>query len=105
MFVLVGMAELTAAGIYMQYWLRMSDVDLGRRVLHHYQRRKPGERAPVRRSGVLVRLIKVLAIIGMIGFGLWMLFGGHGSKAESITCGNTVVSSPPAGTARSCRWR
>jgi phenylalanine-specific permease len=27
-------------------------------------------------------LIKVLAIIGMIGFGLWMLFGGHGgSKA------------------------
>ena len=27
-------------------------------------------------------LIKVLAIIGMIAFGLWMLFGGHGgSKA------------------------
>ncbi len=27
-------------------------------------------------------LIKVLAIIGMIGFGLWMLFSGHGERAS-----------------------
>lgn len=29
-------------------------------------------------------LIKVLAIIGMIGFGLWMLFGGHGGSKAGI---------------------
>ena len=29
-------------------------------------------------------LIKVLAIIGMIGFGLWMLFGGHGGEKASF---------------------
>lgn len=51
MFVLVGMAELTAAGIYMQYWFA---------------------------------LIKVLAIIGMIGFGLWLLFSGYGGEHASI---------------------
>ncbi len=40
MFVLVGMAELTAAGIYMQYWF--PDVptwDLGCRLLYYHQRR------------------------------------------------------------------
>ncbi len=43
-------------------------------------------------------LIKVLAIIGMIGFGLWLLFSGHGGeKPVSTTSGATVVSSPPAG--------
>lgn len=29
-------------------------------------------------------LIKVLAIIGMIGFGLWLLFSGHGGEHASI---------------------
>ena len=29
-------------------------------------------------------LIKVLAIIGMIGFGLWLLFSGHGGEKASI---------------------
>ncbi|MGU0016798.1 hypothetical protein ACVXG9_23415 [Escherichia coli] len=27
-------------------------------------------------------LIKVLAIIGMIGFGLWLLFSGHGGRSQ-----------------------
>ncbi|QUJ03080.1 hypothetical protein KCP71_24605 [Salmonella enterica subsp. enterica] len=27
---------------------------------------------------------KVLAIIGMIGFGLWLLFSGHGGEHASI---------------------
>ncbi len=36
MFVLVGMAELTAAGIYMQYWLPDVPTGLGGGFLHHY---------------------------------------------------------------------
>ncbi len=37
MFVLVGMAELTAAGIYMQYWLPdVPTPGLGGGFLHHY---------------------------------------------------------------------
>ena len=32
----------------------------------------------------MAALIKVLAIIGMIGFGLWLLFSGHGGEKASI---------------------
>ena len=81
MFVLVGMAELTAAGIC-STGSRRAHVGLGCGFLYYHQRRQPGERALVWRSRVLVALIKVLAIIGMIGFGLWMLFSGHGGESR-----------------------
>lgn len=54
MFVLVGMAELTAAGIYMQYWLPDVPTDLGRRILRYHQCHQPGQRATVWRNRVLV---------------------------------------------------
>ncbi|SUX29320.1 Phenylalanine-specific permease [Cedecea davisae] len=38
-------------------------------------------------------LIKVLAIVGMIGFGIWLLVSGHGGERASIeTFGSTVGS-------------
>jgi amino acid transporter len=94
MFVLVGMAELTAAGIYMQYWL--PDVPTWIWAAAFFIIINAVNLVNVRLYGEAefwFALIKVLAIIGMIGFGLWMLFGGHGgSKAGSITCGNTAAS-------------
>ncbi|STI77204.1 phenylalanine transporter [Escherichia coli] len=43
-------------------------------------------------------MIKVLAIIGMIGFGLWLLFSGHGGeKAQYRQPLRYGGSSPPAG--------
>ncbi len=85
MFVLVGMAELTAAGIYLQYWfpdvptwiwaaalfIIITSVKLVNLRLY-------GE------TEFWFALIKVLAIIGMIGFGLWLLFSGHGGEKASI---------------------
>ncbi len=83
MFVLVGMAELTAAGIYMQYWL--PDVPTWVWAAAFFIIINAVNLVNVRLYGEAefwFALIKVLAIIGMIAFGLWMLFGGHGgSKA------------------------
>ncbi len=83
MFVLVGMAELTAAGIYMQYWL--PDVPTRVWAAAFFIIINAVNLVNVRLYGEAefwFALIKVLAIIGMIAFGLWMLFGGHGgSKA------------------------
>ena len=83
MFVLVGMAELTAAGIYMQYWL--PDVPTWVWAAAFFLIINAVNLVNVRLYGEAefwFALIKVLAIIGMIAFGLWMLFGGHGgSKA------------------------
>ncbi|EGT8184920.1 phenylalanine transporter [Salmonella enterica] len=84
MFVLVGMAELTAAGIYMQYWL--PDVPtwvwaaffIIINAVNLVNVRLYGE------TEFWFALIKVLAIIGMIGFGLWLLFSGHGGEHASI---------------------
>ncbi|MDK6955498.1 aromatic amino acid transporter AroP, partial [Klebsiella pneumoniae] len=79
----VGMAELTAAGIYMQYWL--PDVPTWVWAAAFFIIINAVNLVNVRLYGEAefwFALIKVLAIIGMIAFGLWMLFGGHGgSKA------------------------
>ncbi len=76
MFVLVGMAELTAAGIYMQYWL--PDVPTWVWAAAFFIIINAVNLVNVRLYGEAefwFALIKVLAIIGMIAFGLWMLFG------------------------------
>jgi phenylalanine-specific permease len=83
MFVLVGMAELTAAGIYMQYWF--PDVPTWIWAAAFFIIINAVNLVNVRLYGETefwFALIKVLAIIGMIGFGLWMLFGGHGGESQ-----------------------
>ncbi|EHD06254.1 Phenylalanine-specific permease [Salmonella enterica subsp. enterica serovar Urbana str. R8-2977] len=85
MFVLVGMAELTAAGIYMQYWL--PDVPTWIWAAAFFIIINAVNLVNVRLYGETefwFALIKVLAIIGMIGFGLWLLFSGHGGEHASI---------------------
>ncbi|MEO3989616.1 phenylalanine transporter [Pseudocitrobacter cyperus] len=85
MFVLVGMAELTAAGIYMQYWL--PDVPTWIWAAGFFVLINAVNLVNVRLYGETefwFALIKVLAIIGMIGFGLWMLFTDHGGEHASI---------------------
>ena len=68
MFVLVGMAELTAAGIYMQYWLPevptwvWAAAFIIINAVNLVNVRLYGE------TEFWFALIKVLAIIGMIGF-------------------------------------
>ncbi|HGV1627842.1 TPA: amino acid permease, partial [Escherichia coli] len=74
MFVLVGMAELTAAGIYMQYWF--PDVPTWIWAAAFFIIINAVNLVNVRLYGETefwFALIKVLAIIGMIGFGLWLL--------------------------------
>lgn len=81
MFVLVGMAELTAAGIYMQYWL--PDVPTWIWAAAFFIIINAANLVNVRLYGEMefwFALIKVLAIIAMIGFGLWLLFSGHGGE-------------------------
>jgi len=85
MFVLVGMAELTAAGIYMQYWL--PDVPTGIWAAAVFIIINAANLVNVRLYGEMefwFALIKVLAIIAMIGFGLWLLFSGHGGEHASV---------------------
>lgn len=85
MFVLVGMAELTAAGIYMQYWF--PDVPTWMWAALFFVIINAANMVNVRLYGEMefwFALIKVLAIIGMIGFGLWLLFSGHGGERASI---------------------
>ncbi|EFV4990430.1 phenylalanine transporter [Salmonella enterica] len=85
MFVLVGMAELTAAGIYMQHWL--PDVPTWVWAAVFFIIINAVNLVNVRLYGETefwFALIKVLAIIGMIGFGLWLLFSGHGGEHASI---------------------
>lgn len=85
MFVLVGMAELTAAGIYMQYWL--PDVPTWVWAASFFILINAVNLVNVRLYGEMefwFALIKVLAIIAMIGFGLWLLFSGHGGERATI---------------------
>ncbi len=85
MFVLVGMAELTAAGIYMQYWL--PDVPTWIWAAAFFIIINAANLVNVRLYGEMefwFALIKVLAIIAMIGFGLWLLFSGHGGERATF---------------------
>ena len=85
MFVLVGMAELTAAGIYMQYWL--PDVPTWVWAAAFFIIINAANLVNVRLYGEMefwFALIKVLAIIAMIGFGLWLLFSGHGGERATF---------------------
>ena len=85
MFVLVGMAELTAAGIYMQYWL--PDVPTWVWAAAFFIIINAANLVNVRLYGEMefwFALIKVLAIIAMIGFGLSLLFSDHGGERATF---------------------
>ncbi|WP_435953446.1 phenylalanine transporter [Dryocola sp. BD626] len=85
MFVLVGMAELTAAGIYMQYWF--PEVPTWTWVALFFVIINAVNLVNVRLYGEMefwFALIKVLAIVGMIGFGVWLLASGNGGERASI---------------------
>ncbi len=85
MFVLVGMAELTAAGIYMQYWF--PDIPGWTWVALFFVIINAVNLVNVRLYGEMefwFALIKVLAIIGMIGFGVWLLASGSGGERATI---------------------
>ncbi|MFB5746752.1 phenylalanine transporter [Cedecea sp. P7760] len=86
MFVLVGMAELTAGGIYMQYWF--PDVPTWTWVALFFVVINAANLVNVRLYGEMefwFALIKVLAIVGMIGFGIWLLASGHGGERASVS--------------------
>lgn len=85
MFVLVGMAELTAAGIYMQYWF--PDMPTWCWVALFFVMINAVNLVNVRLYGEMefwFALIKVLAIIGMIGFGIWLLASGQGGERAGV---------------------
>ncbi len=85
MFILVGMAELTAAGIYMQYWFPDVPTWIWAAVffilinaVNLVNVRLYGE------SEFWFALIKVVAILGMIAFGLYILFSDKGGSKAGI---------------------
>ena len=84
--VLVCMAELSAIGLYVQYWWLEIPTwisALGFFVLINainlLHAKVFGE------TEFLFSMIKILAIIGMIGYGAWLLASGHGGAHASIS--------------------
>ncbi|CFQ94463.1 amino acid permease [Yersinia enterocolitica] len=86
MFILVGMAELTAVGIYIQYWWPEIPTWVSAAVffvlinaINLINVRMYGE------TEFWFAIIKVVAIIGMIVFGAYLLASGAGGPDASIT--------------------
>ncbi|MDC9590659.1 amino acid permease [Xenorhabdus sp. XENO-10] len=86
MFILVGMAELTAVGIYIQYWWPEVPTWVSAAIffvlinlINLINVRLYGE------TEFWFSLIKVSAIIGMIIFGSYLLISGNGGPQASIT--------------------
>ncbi|WP_175651069.1 amino acid permease [Pseudomonas sp. Marseille-P9899] len=85
LYVLVGMAELTAVGIYVQYWwpdfptwATAAIFFIVINLMNVSQVKVYGE------MEFWFALIKVVAILGMIGFGGYMLFSGTGGPDASV---------------------
>jgi aromatic amino acid transport protein AroP len=86
LYVLVGMAELTAVGIYVQYWYPGIPTWMSAAVffvlinlINMVQVKIYGE------MEFWFSLIKVVAILSMIGFGVWLLLSGNGGPDASVT--------------------
>ncbi|AWK14339.1 amino acid permease [Candidatus Fukatsuia symbiotica] len=86
MFILVGMAELTAVGIYIQYWwpeiptwVSAAAFFVLINLINLINVRLYGE------TEFWFAMIKVMAIIGMIFFGGYLLIFGYGGPTASIT--------------------
>lgn len=85
LYVLVGMAELTAVGIYIKYWWPEVPTWASAAVffvlinaINMFQVKIYGE------MEFWFSLIKVAAIVSMIGFGAWMLATGNGGPDASV---------------------
>jgi len=86
LYVLVGMAELTAVGKYVQFW--WPDVPLWVSVLVFFVFVNAINLFNVRWYGEMefwFSIIKVSAIIAMIGFGSWLLVSGNGGPQAAIS--------------------
>ncbi|WP_455923561.1 amino acid permease [Pseudomonas putida] len=84
-YVLVGMAELTAVGIYVQYWWPGVPTWVSAAIffvlinlINLTQVKVFGE------MEFWFSLVKVAAIIGMIGFGAWLLASGNGGPDAAV---------------------
>ena len=84
-YVLVGMAELTAVGIYVQYWwpafptwATAAIFFVVINLINLTQVKVYGE------MEFWFALIKVVAILSMIGFGAWLLASGTGGPDASV---------------------
>jgi len=86
LYVLVGMAELTAVGKYVQFW--WPDVPLWVSALVFFVFINAINLFNVRWYGEMefwFSIIKVSAIIAMIGFGAWLLASGNGGPQAAVS--------------------
>ncbi|AOV97811.1 phenylalanine transporter [Edwardsiella hoshinae] len=86
LYVLVAMAELTAVGIYVQYWFPEIPTWVSAAVF--FLLINAINLANVKIYGELefwFAIIKVVAIIGMILFGGWLLLSGQGGPEASVS--------------------
>ncbi|RTF80520.1 amino acid permease [Serratia marcescens] len=86
MFILVGMAELTAVGIYIQYW--WPEIPTWASAALFFVLINLINLVNVRLYGETefwFAIIKVVAIIGMIVFGAYLLFSGMGGPEATVT--------------------
>ncbi|WP_341676585.1 amino acid permease [Niveibacterium sp. SC-1] len=86
LYVLVGMAELTAVGVYMQYWWPALPTWVS--ALVFFVLINAINLANVKAYGEMefwFSLIKVVAIIGMILFGGWLLITGSGGPQAGVS--------------------
>jgi len=86
LYVLVGMAELTAVGKYVQFWWPEIPTWVSALVffvfintINLFNVRWYGE------TEFWFSIIKVSAIIAMIGFGAWLLASGHGGPQAAVS--------------------
>ena len=84
--ILVCMAELSAIGLYVQYW--WPEIPTWISALGFFVLINTINLLHVKVFGeteFLFSMIKILAIIGMIGYGAWLLASGHGGAHASIS--------------------
>ncbi len=84
--VLVCMAELSAIGLYVKYW--WPEIPTWISALGFFVLINAINLLHVKVFGeteFLFSMIKILAIIGMIGYGAWLLASGHGGAHASIS--------------------
>ncbi|HDZ1593058.1 TPA: amino acid permease, partial [Klebsiella pneumoniae] len=85
LYVLVSMAELTAVGIYIQYWWPEVPTWLSAAIF--FVAVNAINLTHVKVYGELefwFSIVKVAAIISMIAFGCYLLFSGHGGPAATV---------------------
>lgn len=86
LYVLVSMAELTAVGIYVQYW--WPEIPTWMSAAFFFVLINAINLSNVKAFGEMefwFAIIKVVAILGMIGFGGWMLFSGSGGPEATVS--------------------